>query len=738
MRHFYLIFLLLTSALTAQVVPVDNGVLYTATEIPKIYISIDPDSLDDLYLEENWYENYHYQAVFVFETQAGFDTLENIGLRFRGNTARDKMKKSFKISFNTYAPGRKFHGVEKLNINAETNDPSMLRSRICWDMFHEYDVAAPRSNHVELYVNGDYYGLYQNTEHIDEEFVDTWFGNKKGNLYKCSYPANLDYVSDNPDDYKMAPFGDRTYELKTNTELDDYSKLADFIAFLNQSSDGDFRCNYAEYFNVIQYLKIAAIDVLTGNWDGYIYNNNNFYLYENPLTGQIEYIPYDLDNTWGIDWVDRDWPTRNIYEFDRHSQPRKLYTRLMDEAEYRAIFTWYLGNMLETYFNTSQHRQAVESLRDFITAAALADPYRPLDYGYNNADFLTALYDPTGGHVDYSVFEYADIREETAGQQLESTPIAPIISQVKPDFSDLPDFWKVTAYTDGPASASANISYSINGVQQPGISGVQNGNTFSFTIPLSENPISLAYNISVIGENGLSRSAFCESKTIHFNTANNTIVINELMPSNQTTIADEAGGYADWIELYNAAPNAINLSRYYLSDNKSAPLKWNIPDVTMNPGSFLLLWADGNTEEGALHTNFNLSAAGEKVYLFKKQNDELTVLDKIDMPATPTDYSFGRESDAGLPWVQFSATTPNASNNGGITGLENITAEKISVYPNPTQGMVYFSEKADFRLSDLSGRILIEGQGDFVDLSSYAPGFYLVEVGATTFRIFRI
>lgn len=737
MRHFYLIFLLLSSALTAQVTPVENGELYTATEIPKIYISIDPDSLDELYLEENWYENHHYQALFVFETQAGFDTLETIGLRFRGNTARDKMKKSFKISFNAYVPGRKFHGVEKLNLNAETNDPSMVRSRICWDMFHEFDIAASRSNHVELYINGDYYGLYQNTEHIDEEFTATWFGNKKGNLYKCSYPANLDYVSDNPNDYKMAPFGERTYELKTNTELDDYSNLADFIKFLNQSSDADFRCDFSEYFNVVQYLKIAAIDVLTGNWDGYIYNNNNFYLYENPLKGQIEYIPYDLDNTWGIDWLDRNWATRNIYEFDRSNEPRLLYTRLMDEPEYRVIFSWYLNHFIDTYFNANAHRQAVENLHDFITASALADPYRPLDYGYSDSDFLTALTEAAGGHVDYSIFGYADLREETAGQQLEPTSIAPIIPRVEPDFSDLPDFWKVTVYTDGPATASANLTYSLNEVVQPSLAGVQNGNAYSFTIPLSQDEIALKYNVTVEGQNGLSRSAFCESKTILLNQAL-SIVINELMPSNQTTIADEGGGYADWIELYNAAPTAINLNRYYLSDNKSAPLKWNLPDVTMNPGSFLLLWADGNTEEGPLHTNFNLSAAGEKVYLFKKQNDELTVLDKVDMPATPTDYSFGRESDAGTPWIQFSSSTPNASNSGGVVGLDEPTGHMLSVYPNPTRGMVYFSEKTDFRLVDLSGRKIARGKADFVDLSAYAPGVYLIEIGSATFRIFRI
>lgn len=42
---------------------------------------------------------------------------------------------------------------------------------------------------------------------------------------------------------------------------------------------------------------------MTSNWDEPIFNKTNFYLYENPENGLIEYIPYDIDNTFGIDWL---------------------------------------------------------------------------------------------------------------------------------------------------------------------------------------------------------------------------------------------------------------------------------------------------------------------------------------------------------------------------------------------------------------------------------------------------
>lgn len=725
---FWLLFSVITFVAHAQITPPNNGVLYTHTEIPKVHIIIDPDSLDALYVEENdnWYSDHEYPATFIFENQSGTDTLLNVGFRFRGNTSREKIKKSFKVSFNTFIPGRKYYGVEKLNLNAEANDPSLLRSRICWDLYRDGGLVASRSNHVEVYINGDYYGLYQNIEHIDEEFADTWFGSKKGNLYKCTYPANLQFISTNPDAYKLTPDGERTYELKTNEELDDYSGLAKFIQFLNQSNSSDFRCQFADYFDVYSYLKIAAIDVLTGNWDGYIYNQNNFYLYENPLIGKMNYIPYDTDNTWGIDWVGQNWATRNIYNWSQNDRP--LYDRLMDEPKFRDIFSWHIRHLLETKFNTTIHRQAIENLQDFIAASALADPYRPLDYGFSDTDFLNALTQSAGDHVEYGIFNYADLREATAYNQLENNAIAPIISAVKVNFAEAPQILKVTAFADGPEVATAILAYDLNGVGAVPIPGIENGGSYVFEIPLVGNSAEVEYNISFTGDDGLVRNAFCESRNITLNPAQSGIVINEVVSSNQAGIIDEAGGHPDWIELYNAGASPINLSHFYLTDADASPLKWNLPDVTMNPGDFLLFYADGSIEQGPLHTNFNVNALGENLYLFRKNENDLTLIDKVAIPPMLPDYSYGREADGNLPWVHFSEPTPDASNNS-TSIFEALSNSKLVVYPNPTTDIIYFSQRADFKLLNISGKLLLKGRNTFVNLKKFSNGSYILVLG---------
>ena len=296
----------------------ENGPLYIDTVVPRIDIKIDPDTLEWLYEHENLESDVEYHAIFVFDNGTIRDTVEPVGFRLRGNTSRYSQKKSFKVSFNTFTSGGKYYGVEKLNLNGEHNDPSVIRSKVCWDLLREWEIPAPRANHVEVYINNDYYGLYISVEHVDEEFVRSRFDYNDGNLFKCLYPANLNYLGDDPDLYKEQQGDRRTYELKTNKEADDYTDLAHFIDILNNTPTSQLVCELDKVFNVYDYLKVIAIDILTSNWDGYIYNQNNFYLYHNTQTGKFEYIPYDTDNTFGIDWFGKDWGSRNMYDWQQH------------------------------------------------------------------------------------------------------------------------------------------------------------------------------------------------------------------------------------------------------------------------------------------------------------------------------------------------------------------------------------------------------------------------------------
>ncbi len=87
------------------------------------------------------------------------------------------------------------------------------------------------------------------------------------------------------------------------------------------------------------------------------------------------------------------------------------------------------------------------------------------------------------------------------------------------------------------------------------------------------------------------------------------VIISEFMASNSSTLADEDGDFEDWIELFNATTNTVNLNGWYLSDARSNPTKWRIPATNMPPNSFLIVFASNKDRKipgRPLHTNFRL------------------------------------------------------------------------------------------------------------------------------------
>ena len=331
MKYLISIVIIIASVFSAISQPAfpENGPLYIDDVVPRIDIEINPDTLAWIYENDNLESDIEFSARFVFDNGEIRDTIYPVGFRLRGNTSRASNKKSFKVSFNRFTSGGKYFGVEKLNLNGEHNDPSVIRSKVCWDILRKMEIPAPRSNHVQVYINNDYYGLYISVEHIDEEFIKSRFKYNDGNQYKCLWPADLNYLGEDPDLYKLEMGDRRVYELKINEEADDYSDLANFIDVLNNSSDADFKCEMDDIFNTYDYLKVIASDILFSHWDGYIYNKNNYYLYHNTISDKFEFIPYDLDNTLGIDWINRDWATRNIYDWQQHGDNyRPLYERI--------------------------------------------------------------------------------------------------------------------------------------------------------------------------------------------------------------------------------------------------------------------------------------------------------------------------------------------------------------------------------------------------------------------------
>ncbi|MBL0258422.1 MAG: hypothetical protein IPQ03_13275 [Bacteroidetes bacterium] len=123
-------------------------------------------------------------------------------------------------------------------------------------------------------------------------------------------------------------------------------------------------------------------------------------------------------------------------------------------------------------------------------------------------------------------------------------------------------------------------------------------------------------------------------------------VINEVMASNLSAIADNYNEFDDWLEIYNPNPDTLDLQVIILLTTWFYLLAFQLQsEMTLRrflPTGNILIWADDDTEQEFLHANFKFSSTGDDVYLFAP--DAETLIDSVSIRPQATDESYGRLS----------------------------------------------------------------------------------------------
>ena len=682
-------------AFTGFLLSDESWKVYDDSELAVIHITVDPEDLEWMY--DNVESDSIHPATIQFQNAYLDETIDSIGFRLRGNTSRNAAKKSFKIDFNHFISGRDFYDVEKLNLNGEHNDPSIIRSKLCWDFYQNIGMASSRASHAVLYINEEYFGLYISIEHIDDRFLSKNFENDNGNLWKCIWPADLTYRGNDPEDYHPYYSETRPYDLKTNENQYDYSKLARLIRIIHNTPD-----SLDMVLDIKTTLQYFAMNILTGSWDDYRFLRNNFYLYHNPDNDLIHWIPYDYDNSFGIDWFNIDWSNIDPYEYaviDGDGRPLTEY--LFSQVRYRNLFSHFLEFYNEQLFDLDSMYQKLNYYVDFLYNAAQYDTYRTLDYGFSFNDFLNSYgSDFENAHVKQGILEFIASRKEALTNQIVFSGNDPIIYEgviednvifvgetvsirtaifgdiMNADFfykHENEDEWSSATLTHQPITNSKHVEDHDRWIVE--LSFEQTGR-YDWYIFTSNNSTYDKFPI-------YDYKSFEVLDVVD----NQTVWINELLAKNEAINVDETGEYDDWIELWNYDQAEVDLANHYLTDKRDNLTKWQFPDSAAQifPDEYMLIWCDEDQEDGGLHTNFKLSSGGE--FLALVHPDGETIIDSISFPSQAEDISYGRilSSDFQYEWDYLSPTPGYSNTSLHISKTELLvnSFELNSIYPNP-------------------------------------------------------
>lgn len=334
-----------------------------------------------------------------------------VGIRFKGNSSLQTsweqgiLKLAFKLDFDEFEDdypqidNQRFYGFKKFSLKNNYGDKSFLREKVAADVFKNAGLAVSNTAFYTLYIdhgNGpEYFGLYTLVEEVDNTVIDTQFSSDDGNLYKPE-EGSANFVE--------GTFDELNFEKKTNEDDEDWSDIIGLFSALhdeNRTTDPvSWRAGLESVFNVDVFIKYLAVNEIIQNWDTYGKMTHNFYLYNDPDTSILTWIPWDnnealqtgkMGGALALDFSNLQesaWPLiENIYADEVYKTQYDAYLQEVISGAFDTDLIDYLydtySNLIEPYATTevvgysflnfsSDFQQAVAGLKQHAADRATA------------------------------------------------------------------------------------------------------------------------------------------------------------------------------------------------------------------------------------------------------------------------------------------------------------------------------------------------------------------------------
>jgi spore coat protein H len=316
-------------------------------------------------------------------------TWTNVGFRYKGNSSltsgwssgTDKLP--FKLDFDEFEDdypeieNQRFYGFKQLSFANGFNDTSFMRDAATSLILEEAGLPAAKTAFYEVFL--DYgegtvsLGLYTMIEVIDDTVVDRYFGSDDGNIYEAEGSA--------------ASFAASTYNMieesfqKENNDDSDWSDIETLFDVLHSdlrtSDPSPWRAELDSVFDVDAFLEWLAISTAIQHWDSYGSMSHNYYLYNDPETGQLTWLSWDHNETMTSRNVGGRNSESESGSLDHNDTDENwpLIRFLLDDPVYYDLYIEYLAETVEGAFNPDHMTEIYQTMADLI------EPYAAEEVG---------------------------------------------------------------------------------------------------------------------------------------------------------------------------------------------------------------------------------------------------------------------------------------------------------------------------------------------------------------------
>ncbi len=295
-----------------------QGIAYTDTEFS--YFDVIFTGLPQLCIDTKGQEMTTADSpVHVTMAAHGEAPLSSTGrMHLRGASTLLFEKKSYKLEFTRERDGSAkkievsvpgFGPANDLALLPCWHDETKMRDRLNWDMWaqlHEDDepFGARKTGYVEVFKDGEYFGLYLMVEPVDirEELILA--GEKHLETDSVYRTAALNFARDR-EYYTHAHRANAGYELYyapsgADTFEQRFAALMPYVELTKTEDDEAFAARALELFDQDQMLRYALMMQGAAIADNFF---NNMYIWAQPEQGGVQYrfAPWDLDIAWGFE-----------------------------------------------------------------------------------------------------------------------------------------------------------------------------------------------------------------------------------------------------------------------------------------------------------------------------------------------------------------------------------------------------------------------------------------------------
>lgn len=275
----------------ADVKPVD-GDLYDPSILRTIFLTFEePDWEKEL-------EAFHDTDVDVAASMlVDGKEYHGVGVRFRGMSSYRMVasgsKRSLNLAVDMVDSEQRLLGYKTLNLLNAHEDESMMGSVLYSHIARQY-LPAPKANLVRLVINGENWGIYNNVQQFNKEFMQENFGSPKGARWKViGSPmggGGMVYLGDDPKLYESR------YEMKSGKPKD-WEAFIELCKVLNETPTERLEQELRKRMDVDGLLWFLAVDNALINCDGYWIRASDYSICRDG-DGLFHILPHDMNEAF--------------------------------------------------------------------------------------------------------------------------------------------------------------------------------------------------------------------------------------------------------------------------------------------------------------------------------------------------------------------------------------------------------------------------------------------------------